>query len=157
LPDRARVRSQEKFPTGERAYEHEQRGSWQMKIRQQPMDLADLGGWVDEDVSRAMLPDEFVIATGGGLKHSNRCRPDRHDPLGGIDRGRRRLGNRKSLFVHAVIGDLLCLNRLESSGADMQRNERMRHLGQNPGGEMQPRGRRGDGAGHFRENSLIPL
>ena len=39
----------------------------------------------------------------------------------------------------------------------MQRNERMRQLRQNLGSEMQPRRRRGDGAGHLRENRLIPL
>ena len=128
-----------------------------MKIRQQAMDMADFGGWVNEDVRPAVLPDELPIATSGGLQHSNGCRADRNDPLGRIDRGRRRLGNRKPLFVHAVIGDFFGLNRLESSGADMQRNEGMRQLRQNLGSEMQPRGRRGDGAGHFCENRLIPL
>src|SRR5438067_2401839 len=103
------------------------------------IDVLNLNRRVDEDIRLALLPNELAIATGGGLKHSNSCRPDRNGPRAGIDRGCRRFGNQKSLFVHAMIGDLFALHRLESSATDMQGNESVRQLRQNLGSEMQSR------------------
>ena len=63
----------------------------------------------------------------------------------------------ESLPVHRVIGDLLCLDRLESAGSNVKGEKRMRHLRQNLRCEMQSCGRCGNGAGIPRIYSLVTL
>src|SRR6267142_3510239 len=108
-----------------------------MEVGQQAVDMPDSRGWMNEDVCRAALPDQLAVTTSCGLEHTNGGRPDRKDPPGVIDCGCGRIGNGELLFAHAVIGDFLALDRLERSGADMKRNERMRQLRQNCRSEMQ--------------------
>src|SRR5688572_25137267 len=155
--DRFRIRLEKKFPAREGADEHQQRRARQMKISQERIDVSQLHWRMNENIGSAGLRKNSFVAAPRRFEHADRCRSNGYDALRGIDRVRGRIRDEELFPVHAVLRDVLDLDRLKCARADMQSDKCVRQVRENLRREMQPSRRRGHCARAFSKDGLISL
>ena len=92
---RFRVSAQHKLPAGERAHEHEQGRTREMKIREQNIDMLESIRRINKKIGRSVLRDEFSIFASRRLQNAYRRRAYGDDSLRVVDLGCRIDGNGK--------------------------------------------------------------
>ena len=153
------------LPAREGRHEHQQRRSWQMKIRQHQIDRSKRVAGLDEQVCLTLEGPDTGFA-GCRLERTNRRRPHRDNASSGFPcfthRGGNLIADIESLLVQAVPIDLFLAKRLEGTRTDMQRDVRVtnsficcfiEHLLI----EVQPRCRCRNRAGIRGINSLVTI
>ena len=135
-----------------------------MEIGQEQVDRAEAVARQDEEPGLAVEFADPAALVGGAFEEAQARRSDRDDAAaagaGGVDPGGRLGTDHPAFGMHPMPARVLGLDRQERAGPDMQRHRRplgaargdRRHQ---RGREMQPRGRRGNGALGAGEHRLV--
>ncbi len=135
-----------------------------MEIGHQPVDRPEAVAGRDEDGGVAFERLDPSILVRRTFQQTQRSRSDRDQPPAGLARGIEPVGGRlidaAPFGVHPMVGGVVNLDRQERPRADMKRQRLPLHAApverfDQPIGEMQRRGRRGDCPRLSREHRLI--
>ena len=166
VADRMRVGGADRSVSGERGDEHEERRAGQVEIGEQAIDDAEAIPWCDEQRGFCVSRCDISARCSRRLQRTQARRADRDDIVaagaGAFDRCHGRCGNAESLAMHAMLCQVVRVDWLEGSGADMQgqiseRDSVRFEPGEEGQVEMQARCRRGDSARIAGVNGLIPI
>ncbi len=110
----------------EGAHQHEKGGAWEVKVGEEGVYDFEIVRWVDEDAGATSPRNEVSMVRGSNALQHARGGGANGDyaaafGFGLVYRSGGLFGNRKSFFVHAVLGEVFDLYRSEGPQADMQR------------------------------------
>ena len=164
LGDGVRVGGLDPVEPGQRRDQHQQRRARQVEIGQQHVDRAKPVARQDEQPRLAVEGPDLAAFGGGAFEEAHAGRADRDDaPAGrarGVDAGGGFGVDDAALGMHAVRSRVVRLDRQKRAGADMQGHgdpgdAARREPVEQSRGEMQPGGRRRDGALGAGEHRLV--
>ena len=165
LADRHTVRLHRPLVPAERGHQHQERGAWQVKVRDQPVHHLKSVRGPDEQIRHTAAPHHHPI-TGRTLERAHHGRAHRPDapPLAerGVDRSGRVGGNEVPLGVHVVLRRIIGFHGAERAHTHVQGDRHALHpfrvdFGQQLASEVQSGRGRGHRARYTGVHGLVAL